>query len=89
MLINFFREHRLWKRKRMVEYKLQNKEGETCPPQIFESTCLPRFKIQYFISFRFFMIILLDFYLSIAEDQKDINAKAKSHIVIKVGVVIK
>ena len=35
------------------------------------------------------MIILLDFYLSIAEDQKDINAKAKSHIVIKVGVVIK
>ena len=73
----------------MVEYKLQNKEGETCPPQIFESTCLPRFKIQYFISFRFSMIILLDFYLLIAEDQKDINAKAKSHIVIKVGVVIK
>ena len=36
------------------------------------------------------MIILLDFYLSIAEDQKgNINAKAKSHIVIKVGVVIK
>ena len=57
----------------------KTKRERLAPPKSFESTCFASLKIQYFISFRFSMIILLDFYLSIAEDQKgNINAKAKA-----------